>query len=412
MRSGATLAASTVKAASNDDRRHGVDREGMAWQPRPAMPSRLLSLATFALLSWSGVAAAAIDGTRLAAYGFVASRVSPRIAALDLASGEVAAMIELDRPAHQMAVAETQAELIVGTLDDRTIAVVDLQTLAVVRSLVLDHEPEHIQISPDGQVLAVGNFYSDALTLVDLAAMSSRRVTGLAQPHNIVFDADGRRLFVANLGADEISVIDIGTGVVSGRIVVPRTDGQAPGITDLVPSRDGRRLVAIPASGAELISVDTRRGVAIRTDLVGPQPWMAALTGDGRMLLSANVGDATLSLVDAAGGGEIARLPGSHDVIGLLSTWFGTVAVLLSGEPAQAMFVDLAAPAPGEVVVLPSRPLGALPSADGARIYVTLTDGDALAVLDPRQRSVERVITGVIAAPGDIVGVGSRNICD
>lgn len=376
--------------------------------PRLMLLSPLIML--FLLIPCAALAG--LDVTRLTAYGFVASRTEPAIAVLDLATATVAARIGITAPAHQMAVAEGQAELIVGSLEDHTVNVVDLRSLKVARSVALDHEPEHMQLSPDGRTLAVGNFYADALTLVNLDDMTTRPVAGLAQPHNIVFDPDGSRLFVANLGLDEVSVVDVADASVSGLIAVPRPAGSAPGITDLAPSRDGRRLVAIPSSGSEIVSLDIERGVALRRDAVGPQPWLVALTSDDRFVLSANVGDASLSLVDAGAGGELARLPGSHDVTGLVPAWFGSVALLLSGDPAQALFVDLETFAALPPIALPSRPLAALPSSDGARIFVTLAEGDRIAILDPRDRTVERMIEAVVAAPGDIVGVGSRNICD
>lgn len=373
---------------------------------------RKASLIAALLLATAGTPAAALDPDSLGAYAFVASRSAGEITVIDMRDASVAGEIMLRRPAYQLAVRDERRELVVGSLPDHRVSVIDLVSLRETRSVVLDHEPEHIQLSPDGQVLAVGNFYADALTLIDLDSMATRRIDGLSQPHNTLFSPDGSRLYVANLGSDQVSVVDVASGTLLEPLTVPRRPDDTPGITSVMLSRDGRSLWAIPSAGAELARIDVASGGSPRRQQVGPQPWRVAMTGDERMMITANAGDQTLSLVDMKAGLELARLDGTDTMEAILPAWFDTTGFVTSRSTRSLLVIDLDAAKWLPPVDLPGTPEAAIVAPDGGKVVVTLSEPAGVAFVDARERVVSTVVTDVVRDPFRIVTIGSRNICD
>lgn len=373
---------------------------------------RKISLIAALLMAVSAIPAAALDLDALRSYAFVASRSAGEITVVDMRDASVAGEIVLRRPAYQLAVREEGRELVVGSLDDMRVAVIDLATMREVRSVVLDHEPEHIQLSPTGDVLAVGNFYADALTLIDLDTMATRRVDGLSQPHNTLFSPDGARLYAANLGSDQIGVVDVARGALLDPLAVPRDPDDAPGITSVMLSRDGRHIWAIPSAGHELARLDVASRESPRRDRVGPQPWRVAMTSDERLMITANAGDQTLSLIDIAKGEEVARLDGTDTMEAVLPAWFDTTGFVTSRSTQSLLAIDLDRATALAPVPLPGTPEGAVATPDRDEIVVALSEPAGVAFVDARERVVRTVVEEVVRDPFRIVTVGSRNICD
>jgi len=373
---------------------------------------RFAALAGLLVVALATPAAAGIDLAALSAYAFVAGRDTPEVAVLDMRDGSIAARLHLAQTAYQLAVAPERGELIVGSLADHRVTAIDLASLQEKRSVVLDHEPEHMQLGPDGEVLAVGNFYADGLTLIDLDDMSTRRVDGLSQPHNVLFSPDGAKLYVANLGDDRISVVDVVSGTLLPALEVPRSQYDAPGITSLMLSRDGRRVWAIPSAGADLAVLDAVTGRSLRSDQAGPQPWRVAMTSDERLMLTANTGDQTLSLLSTDDGGEIARLDGTDGMEAILPVWFDTIGFVVSKTTNELLAVDLDAPAMLPPLPLPGTPEDAIALPSGEGVIVALSEPGGVAMVDARERKVTKLLADVMPDPFRIVTVGSRNFCN
>ena len=373
---------------------------------------RIASLIAALLLMAPACPALGLDLGALRSYAFVASRSAGEVTVLDMRDASVAGEVVLRRPAYQLAVREERGELVVGSLADMRVAVIDLASMREVRSVVLDHEPEHMQLSPSGDVLAVGNFYADALTLIDLDTMATRRVEGLSQPHNTLFSPDGARLYVANLGSDRIGVVDVAHGALREMLPVPREPEDTPGITSVMLSRDGRHIWAIPSAGSEVARLDVASAERPRRDRVGPQPWRVAFTSDERLMITANAGDQTLSLVDMARGREVARLDGTDTMEAILPAWFDTTGFVTSRSTRSLLAIDLDKAAPLEPIALPGTPEAAVATPDRDAVVVALSEPAGVAFVDARERVVRKVIDDVVRDPFRIVTVGSRNICD
>ena len=87
-----------------------------------------------------------------------------------------------------------------------------------------------MQLDPSGRLLAVSNFATGSLVLVDLATrLPSARLTGLPGPHHLAFARDGRLLYVGNLDVDQVSVVDVAAGKVVEQIALRPAEDAAGG---------------------------------------------------------------------------------------------------------------------------------------------------------------------------------------
>ena len=111
------------------------------------------------------------------------------------------ARIDVGKVPHQVVVAQRLGKVVASNTADDTITIIDLKTLKPEATLALEHEPEHMALSPTGVILAVGNIGAGTVSLVSLETnREMSRVTGLFEPHNLTFDKTGALLYVANLG--------------------------------------------------------------------------------------------------------------------------------------------------------------------------------------------------------------------
>ena len=143
-----------------------------------------------------------------------------------------------------------------------------------------------MELSPGGDLLAVGNIDGGTVSLVSLAEEREiARVPGLVQPHNLTFSPDGSKLFVANLGAEYVSVIDVAQARVIDEIPVaaPRlmvalaTDAEYQGIINVTASADGRLGFAAHGETGTLAVIDLASGksrmvAAVRSSEGGGAP--------------------------------------------------------------------------------------------------------------------------------------------
>ena len=90
---------------------------------------RNLSLIAALLLAVLACPALALDLQALRSYAFVASRSAGEVTVLDMRDASVAGEVVLRRPAYQLAVREDRKELVVGSLEDSRVAVIDLATM-------------------------------------------------------------------------------------------------------------------------------------------------------------------------------------------------------------------------------------------------------------------------------------------
>jgi YVTN family beta-propeller protein len=380
-------------------------------------PVRLFAIATL-LATVAATPGVALDAA--GPYVYVPNRASADVAVIDSRTDQVVARLPVGKVPHQVSVSDVLDKLAASNTADDTISIVDLSTLKT-RTLHLDHEPEHMELSPDGVLLAVGNIGAGTVSLVSLQEEREiARVEGLFEPHNLTFSAGGSLLYIANLGASHVSVIDVAKAAIVDEIKVaeppPLAGKEDPGaefqgIINVTATPDGRLGFAAHGEANELAVIDLRTRAVKKRLALGELPWRAYSTADGRFMLVPNNGDRTLSVISTATLEVVATLPAAEDITGVNTGWFETTAFALSRAAKKAVVYDLEAMAKVGDIGLPGTPETGVTTPDGTKLYVALSDTDQVAVIDVRTRELLKTIDGVGDEPWGTMMTGTINYC-
>jgi YVTN family beta-propeller protein len=353
-------------------------------------------------------------------YVYVPNRASADIAVIDSRTDRLVTRLPVGNVPHQVSVSDVMGKLVASNTADDTISIVDLGTMATT-TLELDHEPEHMELAPDGVLLAIGNIAAGTVSLVSLAEEREvARVDGLFDPHNLTFSPDGSLLYVANLGANHVSVVDVAKAAVIDEIEIgaPPTaasaqdaDAEFQGIINVTSTPDGRLGFAAYGEGNRLAVIDLRTRAVKKSLELGELPWRAYPTAAGRYMLVPNNGDRTLSVISTADLEVVATLPGAEDVTGVNTGWFETTAFALSRAEKKALVYDLTTMAKAGEIALPGTPETGVTTPDGSRIYVALSDIGKVGVIDARRRELVATIDGLGEEPWGTMMVGTINYC-
>ncbi|MEK0084479.1 beta-propeller fold lactonase family protein [Benzoatithermus flavus] len=378
-----------------------------------------------ALAACSALASAVVGGGGAAAADldhlvFVPNKDSADVALIDTRTDEVVTKVAVGTTPHQVAVSKVLNLLVATNSGSDTISVVDLDRPGQATTIALGHVPEHMELDPSGRLLAVANIEAGSVSLVDLERrLETARIEGFHAPHNLTFAANGKLLYVANLGADTVSVVDVATarivneiGLAEPRQVASTTaDVDFQGVVNVTPTPDGRLGFAAYGSGDGLAVIDLETQDVVKRLTLGSTPWRAYATGDGRRMIVPNNGDATVSIVDTATLAEVARVAGAAEMTGVNTGWFETTAFVLSRGERKAVILDLERNDRAGEIALPGTPETGVTTPDGTKLYVALSDADAVAVIDTRARRLLKVIDGVGHGPWGAHMMGAANYC-
>jgi YVTN family beta-propeller protein len=117
--------------------------------------------------------------------------------------------------------------------ESNQVSVLDLQNGGrVLLTLPAGTSPHSVAISPDGTQVAVTNFNSDDVTLIDAAANTVIGTIAVGRnPQDVTYAPDGRHLYTADVDSDTVTVVDTATLEVTARL--PAGDG--PTSVDIGP---------------------------------------------------------------------------------------------------------------------------------------------------------------------------------
>lgn len=235
--------------------------------------------------------------------------------------------------------------------------------------------------------LLVANKSEATVSLFDLPTAQLRATlpTG-AGPHEVAVSPDGQRALVTNYGTRDIpgnslTVVDVPGAKVLGTITLA-ADTKPHGVEWL----DKQRAVVTAEGTKSLLVVDADSLEVTQTVAVDQAVGhMVAVSADLGRAYVANIGSGTVSVIDLAEGRKISDLSageGSEGIAlaGKQQLWVtnrsaGTVSVFDSGK------LDKLADIP-----LPGFPIRAEADDPRGRVYVTIPQADALAVIDRDSR--------------------------
>ena len=182
---------------------------------------------------------------------------------------------------------------------------------------------------------------------------------------------------------------------ISGKVVGVIPTGRMP--AGLVVDPDRRRAY-VAAAGDDtvesigLLEQDVLRRLVLRG---GDEPAELALAPDGRILLSANAGSSTVSVIDAVPMVETARIPVGNGPGSILVDRAGRRAYTFNTASSTITVLDLAARAVAGTIATEAGPLRGQFNRAGDRLFVIHRSSPYLTVIDPLTLSVTaRVYVG------------------
>lgn len=234
------------------------------------------------------------DGRNVYVSGDLASTVS----VIDTTSDRVAQTIEVGKAPHGLAIKSDGKMLLVAVYGEDRVAFVDTSTRAVIGTVAVA-KPHTIAIRPDDKVAYIasqepGRF---GLAIVDLETRAVIRNLPLDKtPRDLEFGYDGKALYYTQAGVNAIQVLD----PASDKVVAEISTGASPHIAGYY--RNSSVGVAVVQGPSELLLFNPATNAAVRSVAVGKQPHWVATAGDGKSAYVTNEGSNDVTVVDLATG--------------------------------------------------------------------------------------------------------------
>jgi DNA-binding beta-propeller fold protein YncE len=230
----------------------------------------------------------------------------------------------------------------------------NVETNAMEGSVMLGNFPATMQVSPDGFLVFVVNFnFHGEMETSNVSVVAADEMVEIARintctmPHGSRISADGTKQYSACMMDEELVEIDTRTLAVSRHFFL--TKGKEMGMTGsppvrdaaehagheqgghgmeppkpgdvscsptwAQPSRDGTRVWVACNKSSEIVEIDTRTWTLVRRIPAGAGVYNLGMTNDGRKLIATNKRDASVSIIDAVSGKELARVPTTRTVV-------------------------------------------------------------------------------------------------
>lgn len=242
--------------------------------------------------------------------------------------------------------------------------------------------PATAQVTPDGEFAFVVNFnlHGDRVpSSVSVVAVNPMlevaRIPTCLMPHGSRINTQGTKHYSACMMDDTLVEIDTRTLKVARHFTVTRgkergaagtsatsapahmahgghgVEPPPPGSTACSPtwaqpSADGRRVFVACNGSSEIVEIDVASWTLVRRMPAGPGVYNLAVTSDGRRLLATNRRGQSVSVIDAATGAELARVPTRrrvvHGVVVSRDDRYAFISVEgIAAEPGTVEVLDL-----------------------------------------------------------------------
>lgn len=241
-----------------------------------------------------------------------------------------------------------------GAQPGHSLSVIDLRGSAEVRTIDLgdNGKPHGMRWLPGDRRAVVTTEASRRLVLVDIDSGKSEAAIDLGEGrgHMVALSKDGKTAYVTKIDQGTVSRVDLG----------------ARKKTHEVAAAAGAEGVAVHAGSGEVwvsnreagnVTVHDPATLAIRATVPSPGfPIRVVFTPDGRNALVTNARAATLSVIDTASKRVVATVDLKRDGAQYRDTMLGKAAL----------------------------PIGVIADAKQPRVYVAISGGDEIAVIDTR----------------------------
>ena len=183
----------------------------------------------------------------------------------------------------------------VANFGSNSIMIVDVATAAVDDTVTVGTRPYSVSFNNDGTKVAVANEGSDSIMIVDVAtAAVDDTVTVGTRPYSVSFNNDGTKVAVANYGSNNIMIVDVATAAVDDTVTV----GTRP--ISVSYNNDGTKVAVANYDSDSIMIVDVATAAVDDTVTVGTDPISVSYNNDGTKVAVANFGSNNIMIVDVA----------------------------------------------------------------------------------------------------------------
>jgi DNA-binding beta-propeller fold protein YncE len=277
----------------------------------------------------------------------------------------------------------SSATLLIGNKGEDTVSFVNLATGNEIARLPTGRMPHEIAVSPDGRQAAVVSYGARGIDIFDVPSRTKLRTIDLSPnegPHGIVWLEDGR-LIVTTERSQSLTIVDTRNG---DAVSAVKTDQQGSHMVAVSPDKRFAYTANIPADTVTVI--DLHAGKKVRDLEVGGRPEGITLTGQGRILWVGDLQSPRVQAYDTRTFERLAEIATGPVPIRVLASpderWVVTSNI---GNGSLTVIDAASRKALREIAVGGSQETGQVTilfSPDGRRIYAAETGRDQVAEID------------------------------
>lgn len=321
------------------------------------------------------------DGLR---YVFVTHQDSAVITVIDSRDDSIAGSIDAGLVPSQLESAGELGRLL--AIDGATAQVAIVPLVPGPPALVaLDFVPTRLQISADGARAVAAAPADGRIAVLDVAAARVVGQGNVAPFRDLLLIGDGPKLM---LGGEVLTLLDLPT-----LRVVAELGGGMGGFATLSRSPNGR--LAYARAAAAVLVVDVRAAQVVGEVAAGQGVSKAYTNATGITLILPDSVQRSVALLPSSlkGGGKVI---GEGGMSGVYSGWFDTVAFIPSTKTKALVVIDQQGQERGDDIAVGGVAGRGTVTPDGRKLYLPLTDGRNVAVIDAEHRKLK----GMIVMPG------------
>ncbi len=207
--------------------------------------------------------------------------------------------------------------LVVSNEETSEASIVDLGQRRIRAHVGVGGEPEGVKTAPDGLVWVTSEADHTVSVIDPHAARVIARVDTGQRPRGIAFH--GTRGVITGETDGSLTIVDTRTRSAVGRIVLPQIAGKPARPVGVALSRDGKRAYVATGRAGAVIVVDLDVHLVEHViEGVGQRPWGIALARDG-MIYTANGPSDDISVIDPTTAQVVRRIPSGGSPWGVVA---------------------------------------------------------------------------------------------
>jgi DNA-binding beta-propeller fold protein YncE len=316
-------------------------------------------------------------------------------------------LISLHASAQTHSATASKPSVLVADQTDRTLSIIDpaagRQVATVPEGGITGHE---VAASPDGLTAyvpiygnsGVGRPGTDGSNMV-VIDIPTRKVIGNVdfghgvRPHCVIYDTNTGLLYVTTELDKTVTIVDPRTLKVVGAIPTGQDESHM-----LALSRDGRLGYTSNVGPGTVSVLDMKARKTIAVIPIAQTAQRISISRDDRMVFTADQTKPQLAVIDTATNKVRTWIPLPAIGYGTASTLDGRWLLVCVEPTKQVAVVDLKTLKVARTIDLPAAPTEILPSPDGKVAYAS--GGDRVAVIDLSQWKVQSLIDAGKGADG------------